>query len=120
MYKHVAQYTQPLRDFSYEGVNIGRVVKQQEERITKKLKRKTEDYASCTLCENDFQKNPTSVRNHLNSIGHQKRLRKFNQRYIDFIKGIRKSVLKQKRPKNKYFRRLRYYTLIENFDCKID
>jgi hypothetical protein len=124
MYKHVAKFTKELREFSYEGLDVNGAVdkrfRKEDEALLKAIESKNEDREFfCSLCKKWVNNHPNSARDHANSRGHTKRLRKFKMVYRGFMKGARENVLKQSRPKNKFWRRLMYYRLIHNFQTEI-
>lgn len=129
MYKYVKEFTQPLANFSYEGLKQKKkdqeLDKLLDERKTKdqKLKEKaflkdTGDFietVTCTLCDKEIRNDRRSVMNHENSKGHQKRLEPVKGEYKKIKKFFKRFVLHGKRPMGRGYRRLKYYRMIMTY-----
>ena len=124
MYKHVAKFTKELREFSYDNVDLTAAIKQQEmeeeEELMREIEGKDDDKQFfCSLCKKWVSSLPNNMRNHANSRGHSKRLKKWKRIYRKFMEESKSRTLLQRRPKNVFWRRLLYYRMLHNFEAEV-
>ena len=118
MYKHVERFTREMRNFSYEGVNMDRMnIAQERRNLKKELNRGTEEVETtfCSLCNKKIQNHDLAWYKHEKGKKHQASLKIFKTKYKKFIKFARIYILKAKRPKNAYFRRLQFLKSVINY-----
>ena len=126
MYKYVKEFTEPLDDFSYEGLDVTAKIKKEENKLKSKIPLKKKpfyedeyvkyDTVFCKLCGVYIPNNVLEIERHVNGKRHQKNLRNFKIKYYKYLKQIRKKVLNGKKPRSKHYRRLIYYKLAINYE----
>jgi ribosomal protein S8E len=134
MYRHVKKFTDPLMNFDYNDVNLTVKADKEEAKLNRRAKKRfyekyhygdyqneedVSETVSCTLCRKELANNPTTVRNHMNSRGHNKKLKVWKFKYANFLKEARQNILNAKKPRNKYYRRLLYFREAINFETRV-
>ena len=122
MYKYVSRYTEDLRNFTYEDVDMRRLAMTGEERLQEDREGKyethdedIEDVYHCTICGKDLKKNLNAVSFHAGTRQHKKKVKEYKARYRKYIRLVRRTVLKASAPRNEHYRRLIYYKRLINF-----
>ena len=134
MRRYVQKFTNDLRNFTYENVDMGKLGPDLDDAhhiSQKKGAPLNEDFPQaeesedaeeqpecffCKFCERELKNNATAIRHHSESKTHKNKFKEFKLRYCKFIKKAKKLVLHAKRPRNEGFRRLVYFKLLTQFE----
>ena len=127
MYRYVNKFTEGLRNFTYDDVDLTKMGMTTDERKAAIRREKTgEEYQDsseeevdmfhCRLCDKDLKHIQKAIDMHVATRGHRRKFQAYKKRYAKFIRLARRRVLKAKRPRNLHYRRLIYYNMLINYE----
>ena len=126
MFKHVSKFTKATREFVTTDHDAGDLIQVSIEKYNRKnpLSKKGKKRAkaeemveynvfTCRFCKDE---DIVDLEEHLKTEEHHIEINKFKKRYAQFIKMCKELILKEKIPRGKGLKKLRYYQALYNYE----